>query len=135
MSINHYLIFVFYLLINTQAFPCFLTFSYFYLFPYVFCFVCSFYLYFFFFFFFNDTATTEIYTLSLHDALPISHCSAPRTSLGAPEGPVSPRTTKSGSSTAINALKSPPRNAVINVSTMRRWLSRDRKSTRLNSSH
>ena len=31
------------------------------------CFVC-----FFVFFFFNDTATTEIYTLSLHDALPIS---------------------------------------------------------------
>src|SRR3712207_7631314 len=41
------------------------------------------------FFFFNDTATTEIYTLSLHDALPISggerirernqaRCSAPR---------------------------------------------------------
>src|SRR6266478_7947972 len=30
------------------------------------------YLYVFFFFFFNDTATTEIYTLSLHDALPIS---------------------------------------------------------------
>src|SRR6202142_4384084 len=29
--------------------------------------LCSF----FFFFFFNDTATTEIYTLSLHDALPI----------------------------------------------------------------
>src|SRR5260221_14100993 len=28
----------------------------------------------FFFFFFNDTATTEIYTLSLHDALPISLC-------------------------------------------------------------
>src|SRR2546430_11643240 len=28
--------------------------------------------YFSFFFFFNDTATTEIYTLSLHDALPIS---------------------------------------------------------------
>src|SRR5256885_9081206 len=28
------------------------------------------------FFFFNDTATTEIYTLSLHDALPI--CCAPR---------------------------------------------------------
>src|SRR5713101_9631085 len=27
----------------------------------------------FFFFFFNDTATTEIYTLSLHDALPLSH--------------------------------------------------------------
>ena len=28
----------------------------------------------FFIFFFNDTATTEIYTLSLHDALPIFHC-------------------------------------------------------------
>src|SRR3712207_6963222 len=28
------------------------------------------------FFFFNDTATTEIYTLSLHDALPISRCGA-----------------------------------------------------------
>src|SRR2546423_3014559 len=31
-----------------------------------------------FFFFFNDTATTEIYTLSLHDALPIS-VSGPQT--------------------------------------------------------
>src|SRR5258707_3313531 len=30
----------------------------------------------FFFFFFNDTATTEIYTLSLHDALPISDVAA-----------------------------------------------------------
>src|SRR2546422_9404062 len=29
----------------------------------------------FFFFFFNDTATTEIYTLSLHDALPICYFS------------------------------------------------------------
>src|SRR5438067_9969679 len=33
-----------------------------------------------FFFFFNDTATTEIYTLSLHDALPI--CGAPRRESG-----------------------------------------------------
>src|SRR5215216_7608889 len=33
-----------------------------------------------FFFFFNDTATTEIYTLSLHDALPIS-------ALGEPDPP------------------------------------------------
>src|SRR2546429_5272287 len=31
-----------------------------------------------FFFFFNDTATTEIYTLSLHDALPISRRSSGR---------------------------------------------------------
>src|SRR5260370_34084948 len=42
------------------------------------------------FFFFNDTATTEIYTLSLHDALPISAClytngtppSLPKASIG-----------------------------------------------------
>src|SRR6266404_5742391 len=33
--------------------------------------LCMFIIFFFFFFFFNDTATTEIYTLSLHDALPI----------------------------------------------------------------
>src|SRR5256885_8274661 len=33
-----------------------------------------------FFFFFNDTATTEIYTLSLHDALPISNCRTDRSS-------------------------------------------------------
>src|SRR6266446_10514363 len=36
-----------------------------------FCFLFSPSLLFLFFFFFNDTATTEIYTLSLHDALPI----------------------------------------------------------------
>src|SRR5205085_8466442 len=60
----------------------------------------------FFFFFFNDTATTEIYTLSLHDALPIS----PR-SCGQPESG-SIRGTRPG-----------------------RSVRRDRKSTRLNSSH
>src|SRR5438034_6368612 len=40
----------------------------------IFCFFFLFlfsHFFFFFFFFFNDTATTEIYTLSLHDALPI----------------------------------------------------------------
>src|SRR5689334_24164144 len=36
------------------------------------CTVLSFSLMIIYFFFFNDTATTEIYTLSLHDALPIS---------------------------------------------------------------
>src|SRR5215203_7527047 len=35
------------------------------------CCLCNFYFCVLFFFFFNDTATTEIYTLSLHDALPI----------------------------------------------------------------
>src|SRR5687768_18299047 len=34
------------------------------------------------FFFFNDTAPTEIYTLSLHDALPISGASGSRTGRG-----------------------------------------------------
>src|SRR5438132_9698408 len=33
------------------------------------------------FFFFNDTATTEIYTLSLHDALPISFVLIPRANI------------------------------------------------------
>src|SRR3989441_4656497 len=37
---------------------------------------------FYFFFFFNDTATTEIYTLSLHDALPICGFSLPGLSDG-----------------------------------------------------
>src|SRR2546422_8143175 len=38
-----------------------------------------------FFFFFNDTATTEIYTLSLHDALPISSRSrSPRPTSSSP---------------------------------------------------
>src|SRR3712207_8981780 len=36
------------------------------------------------FFFFNDTATTEIYTLSLHDALPISRTRAPLPSRARP---------------------------------------------------
>src|SRR6266850_3289527 len=35
-----------------------------------------------FFFFFNDTATTEIYTLSLHDALPIAGAAAGRSRSG-----------------------------------------------------
>src|SRR2546430_12035142 len=61
------------------------------------------------FFFFNDTATTEIYTLSLHDALPISslwRCS---------RRPVS---------RCRDRRRSRPRSPA-----------RDRKSTRLNSSH
>src|SRR5579863_10775720 len=41
------------------------------LFLFVLCLLLSSFFFFFLFFFFNDTATTEIYTLSLHDALPI----------------------------------------------------------------
>src|SRR2546425_6458036 len=40
-----------------------------------------------FFFFFNDTATTEIYTLSLHDALPISCGAMALWSHGRPPAP------------------------------------------------
>src|SRR5437763_16938933 len=40
-------------------------------------FLSLFFPFFFLFFFFNDTATTEIYTLSLHDALPIFRRPAP----------------------------------------------------------
>src|SRR5229473_8636577 len=39
------------------------------------------------FFFFNDTATTEIYTLSLHDALPISTGHTDRSAGGSPACP------------------------------------------------
>src|SRR5690242_21961736 len=49
-----------------------------FLFFFVFFFFSFFF--FFFFFFFNDTATTEIYTLSLHDALPISDLTSGPTS-------------------------------------------------------
>src|SRR6476620_5426997 len=49
-----------------------------------------FFLYIFFFFFFNDTATTEIYTLSLHDALPISRTSRRRCGRSCRRTPRSP---------------------------------------------
>src|SRR5947199_1396249 len=69
------------------------------------------------FFFFNDTPPTEIYTLSLHDALPISSawlrpggsCRQAERSGRRRRGCAPPRRTRSGNS--------------------------DRKSTRLNSSH
>src|SRR2546426_6792486 len=63
----------------------------------------------FFFFFFNDTATTEIYTLSLHDALPICRSSATRAMSRVPWARIG-RPCGSGRRS-------------------------DRKSTRLNSSH
>src|SRR2546429_8988732 len=59
------------------------------------------------FFFFNDTATTEIYTLSLHDALPISYL--PAATAGHKRGSFLPAASRSHRG--------------------------DRKSTRLNSSH
>src|SRR5260221_7746843 len=71
------------------------------------------------FFFFNDTATTEIYTLSLHDALPIS--SLPT---GGPLQTASPRR-------STNA----PTNTPPGSAPTARGRCLDRKSTRLNSSH
>src|SRR3712207_7139322 len=77
-----------------------------------------------FFFFFNDTATTEIYTLSLHDALPI--CAdvchghpAPARQRG-PEGRLSPEDR---------------RGRVASPGLRGHRADEDRKSTRLNSSH
>src|SRR5215813_15272993 len=62
-----------------------------------------------FFFFFNDTATTEIYTLSLHDALPMLR---------------------------IEELAAPNANPMMRAGgPLLQLLGRDRKSTRLNSSH
>src|SRR5215203_6421160 len=55
---------------------------------YVFFFCVSFFsLFCCFFFFFNDTATTEIYTLSLHDALPITEYGQSATGLTHYTGP------------------------------------------------
>src|SRR3712207_8397781 len=79
------------------------------------------------FFFFNDTATTEIYTLSLHDALPIwVQTTAPFWQLVVP-GPQTPR------SPVLHVLPPPG----LPSSTIPLQLSSrpDRKSTRLNSSH
>src|SRR2546430_12581776 len=68
------------------------------------------------FFFFNDTATTEIYTLSLHDALPISARST--TAAGATE--------QSGERTQAAGGGPAQKGEPAEI---------DRKSTRLNSSH
>src|SRR2546430_5171283 len=77
----------------------------------------------FFFFFFNDTATTEIYTLFLHDALPIS-------SAGEARGPAQNR----GPGQSGPARPRYVQGELLSLSRSG-WRERDRKSTRLNSSH
>src|SRR3712207_9395817 len=79
-------------------------------------------------FFFNDTATTEIYTLSLHDALPICrelHAALDVLDLG--QGGLHPNARadldRRGEPDAVQAVVDLRRDAL------------DRKSTRLNSSH
>src|SRR3712207_9046092 len=82
----------------------------------------------FFFFFFNDTATTEIYTLSLHDALPICD---PRVGRGG-GGDEGGRPAHAGDP-ARAGLRRPRRRA--DPAQLHPGVRRDRKSTRLNSSH
>src|SRR3712207_7209642 len=79
------------------------------------------------FFFFNDTATTEIYTLSLHDALPI-WTRAFTCSLTALRISFSP-------AWSSILVEQPPRAATRGTVRSRRPGRTDRKSTRLNSSH
>src|SRR3712207_8973410 len=82
-----------------------------------------------FFFFFNDTATTEIYTLSLHDALPISPVDVPRwlsSSVTAVLYAVTKRRIASSSAVADRVT--------VTVTAVASEFE-DRKSTRLNSSH
>src|SRR3712207_7723166 len=81
--------------------------------------------------FFNDTATTEIYTLSLHDALPISHGRGPRDHGALPVGV---RIHRRQGPAVLRRRDLPPRGALRGnpVGSLR---PRDRKSTRLNSSH
>src|SRR3712207_8029218 len=60
------------------------------------------------FFFFNDTATTEIYTLSLHDALPILyHCWCPRSSSASPRWATSARSSGWASRPCSSPCSSP----------------------------
>src|SRR5687768_17924680 len=79
------------------------------------------------FFFFNDTATTEIYTLSLHDALPISLVLRFRR-ISQRAARVGFRARKEGAGAATAATDRSKRQG----EGARR---QDRKSTRLNSSH
>src|SRR3712207_6895095 len=83
-------------------------------------------------FFFNDTATTEIYTLSLHDALPICRGASQRHPAGLAPGRPAPVARGAGrwarpffGSLPTASVAQRPKNG----------LGVDRKSTRLNSSH
>src|SRR2546426_11940455 len=76
-------------------------------------------------FFFNDTATTEIYTLSLHDALPIWRRWHSRECLERAWHPGTARRNWSAS----------PRRDTARWNKSTGCCGKDRKSTRLNSSH
>src|SRR2546430_10509081 len=76
------------------------------------------------YFFFNDTATTEIYTLSLHDALPIYYPGSWNQGLSSGQGLMAV-------ALVIFARWSPLRCVIAALL----FGAADRKSTRLNSSH
>src|SRR2546429_2356348 len=80
----------------------------------------------FFFFFFNDTATTEIYTLSLHDALPILFNAAGTNLVGAIYNGFEVNATPTTYQTTGVRAFCDDQTGVLKL---------DRKSTRLNSSH
>src|SRR3712207_8305970 len=83
-------------------------------------------------FFFNDTATAEIYTLSLHDALPISPGRNSRVSVSFFQNLSFPEL-KVVSSAGPSGRPAPMSKSGQSAHRPRRG--RDRKSTRLNSSH
>src|SRR5690348_17655759 len=80
-------------------------------------------------FFFNDTATTEIYTLSLHDALPISHVEGDDLRAVAEEHGWEQALTANAYLGGFGIAAALRAGADVVVT------GRDRKSTRLNSSH
>src|SRR5256885_15373060 len=92
----------------------------------------------FFFFFFNDTATTEIYTLSLHDALPISARGGVRLHQGR-AGALDPPSARAGGdvgaarAAAAARARHPHRGGAVRP-TGGAW-GGGRESTRLKSSH
>src|SRR2546430_7985710 len=83
------------------------------------------------FFFFNDTATTEIYTLSLHDALPILVLHVSQLNR-APDATPQMHTLSQEIVVAINNAKGWLQQVHIDAKNL---FYIDRKSTRLNSSH
>src|SRR2546426_5114127 len=80
------------------------------------------------FFFFNDTATTEIYTLSLHDALPIY-------ARGTKSGKRREVPMRQAVYNVLASLPEPHQGPVWKRGDVRTSFEQDRKSTRLNSSH